>query len=53
MNKGWQAAARTAATLLVWLELLAVDGSLTRAEPKTLHYRILHARHPGDVALGR
>jgi DDE family transposase len=43
MNKAWQAAALTAATLLAWLRLLALDGSLARAEPKTLRYRILHA----------
>jgi hypothetical protein len=43
MNKAWQAAALTAATLQAWLKLLALDGSLTRAEPKTLRYRILHA----------
>jgi hypothetical protein len=43
MNKAWQAAALTAATLLAWLKLLALDGSLTCAEPKTLRYRILHA----------
>jgi hypothetical protein len=43
MNKAWQAAALTAAALLAWLKLLALDGSLTRAEPKTLRYRILHA----------
>ena len=42
MNKAWQAAALTAATLLAWLKLLALDGTLTRAEPKTLRYRILH-----------
>ncbi len=36
MNKAWQAAALTAATLLAWLKLLALDGSLARAEPKTL-----------------
>ncbi len=41
MNKAWLAAALTAATLLPWLRLLAVDDSLARAEPKTL--RILHA----------
>ena len=41
MNKAWQAAALTAATLLAWLKLLALDGSLARAEPETL--RILHA----------
>ena len=42
MNKTWQAAALTAATLLAWLELLALDPGLARAEPKTLRYRILH-----------
>jgi hypothetical protein len=43
MNKAWQAAALTAATLLAWLKLLALDGTLAKAEPKTLRYRILHA----------
>jgi len=43
MNKAWQAAALTAAALLAWLKLLALDGTLARAEPKTLRYRILHA----------
>ena len=42
MNKAWQAAALTAATLLAWLKLLALDGPLAKAEPKTLRYRILH-----------
>jgi hypothetical protein len=42
MNKAWLAAALTAATLLAWLKLLALDGRLARAEPKTLRYRILH-----------
>jgi hypothetical protein len=43
MNKAWLAAALTAAALLAWLKLLALDGSLARAEPKTLRYRLLHA----------
>jgi hypothetical protein len=43
MNKAWQVAALTAATLLAWLKLLALDGPLARAEPKTLRYRLLHA----------
>lgn len=43
MNKAWQAAALTAAALLAWLKLLALDGPLARAEPKTLRYRLLHA----------
>lgn len=28
---------------LAWLKLLALDGGLAKAEPKTLRYRILHA----------
>jgi hypothetical protein len=43
MNKARQAAAVTAATLLAWLKLPALDGSLAHAESKTLRYRILHA----------
>ena len=43
MNKAWLAAALIAATLLAWLRLLARDGKLAKAEPKTLRYRILHA----------
>jgi hypothetical protein len=43
VNQAWLAAALTAATLLAWLKLLALDGSLAKAEPKTLRYRILHA----------
>ena len=43
MNKAWLAAACGAAALLAWLKLLALDGTLARAEPKTLRYRILHA----------
>jgi hypothetical protein len=43
MNKAWFRAALIAATLLAWLRLLALDGALARAEPRTLRYRILHA----------
>jgi Transposase DDE domain group 1 len=32
-----------ACVLLAWLKLLALDGDLTKAEPKTLRYRVLHA----------
>jgi hypothetical protein len=38
MNKVWQAAALTAATLLAWLRLLALDDHLASAEPKTQRY---------------
>jgi hypothetical protein len=43
LNRAWFTAALTAATLLAWLRHLALDGSLAKAEPKTLRYRILHA----------
>jgi hypothetical protein len=43
VNQAWLAAALIAATLLAWLRLLALDGNLATAEPKTLRYRILHA----------
>jgi hypothetical protein len=36
-------AAMTAQILLAWLKLLALDGDLARAEPKTLRYKVLHA----------
>lgn len=42
-NSAWLTASLIAATLLAWLRLLALDGALARAEPKTLRYRILHA----------
>ncbi len=42
-NAAWMQAALLAATLLAWLRLIALDGRLARAEPKTLRYRILHA----------
>jgi hypothetical protein len=42
-NTAWLAAALIAATLLAWLKLIALDGGLATAEPKTLRYRILHA----------
>ena len=43
LNRAWFTAALTAAALLAWLRLLALDGDLARAEPKTLRYRIMHA----------
>jgi hypothetical protein len=43
INSAWLAASLTAATLLAWLKLLALEGNLARAEPKTLRYRVLHA----------
>ena len=42
INTAWLSVSLIAATLLSWLRLLALDGQLARAEPKTLR-RILHA----------
>ena len=42
INTAWLTTAMTAAILLTWLKLLALDDDLARAEPKTLRYRILH-----------
>jgi DDE family transposase len=43
VNQAWLAAAMTAQILLAWLKLLALDGDLARAEPRTLRYKVLHA----------
>ena len=43
LNQAWLDASMVACVLLAWLKLLALDGDLARAEPKTLRYRILHA----------
>jgi hypothetical protein len=42
LNAAWLTTALIAATLLAWLRHLALDGDLTKAEPKTVRYRILH-----------
>jgi Transposase DDE domain group 1 len=42
INAAWLTAAMTGQILLAWLRLLALDGDLARAEPKTLRYRVLH-----------
>ena len=41
-NTAWLTASMIASVLLAWLKLLALDGDLARAEPKTLRYRVLH-----------
>ena len=43
INQAWMTAAMTAQILLSWLKLIALDGDLARAEPKTLRYRVLNA----------
>jgi hypothetical protein len=46
INAAWITAAMTGPILLAWLKLLALDGDLARAEPRTLRYQILHAAAP-------
>jgi hypothetical protein len=43
INSAWLEASLIAATLISWLQLIALDGDLTVAEPKTLRYRLFHA----------
>jgi hypothetical protein len=43
VNAAWLTAAMTGQILLAWLKLLALDGDLAKAEPKTLRYQVLHA----------
>jgi Transposase DDE domain group 1 len=50
LNAAWLAAALIATNLLAWLQLLALDRLLSKAEPKTLRYRLLHAA--GRLARG-
>jgi len=42
VNTAWCQASAIACDLLAWLRLLALDGDLAKAEPKTLRYKILH-----------
>jgi len=42
VNAAWLTAAMTGQILLAWLKLLALDGDLAKAEPRTLR-RVLHA----------
>lgn len=42
INQAWCQAAAIAADLIAWLQILALDGDLARAEPKRLRYRLLH-----------
>jgi hypothetical protein len=43
VNQAWLDASMIACILLAWLKLIALDGDLAKAEPKTLRYRVLHA----------
>lgn len=41
-NQAWLLATMIASNLLAWTQLVCLTGDLTRAEPKTLRYRLLH-----------
>jgi len=41
-NLAWVSASLIAGALLAWAQMTCLDGGLTKAEPKTLRYRILH-----------
>lgn len=43
INTAWVIAAALAIDLLCWMRLPLFDGDLAKAEPATLHYRLLHA----------
>jgi hypothetical protein len=43
INGAWLGASLIAAALIAWLQLLALDGDLAAAEPRTLRYRLFHA----------
>jgi hypothetical protein len=51
VNTAWCHTASIACDLLAWLRLLALDGDLAKAEPKTLRYKILHTA--GRIARGQ
>lgn len=41
-NMAWLQVTLVAGALLAWAQMLCFDGTLAKAEPKTLRYRILH-----------
>ena len=52
-NQAWLAVSLVATALLAWTQLVCLTGPLTRAEPKTIRYRLLHvaarlATHAGE-----
>jgi hypothetical protein len=42
INQAWLTVVMLAVDLMAWIQHLLLDGSLTKAEPKTLRYRLLH-----------
>ncbi len=51
INRVWCVAVGMACDLLAWMALLALDGDLAKAEPKTVRYRLLHTA--GRIVLGQ
>ena len=43
INAAWLATAMIAHDLLIWMQLLCLDGDLVNAEPKRLRYTLLHS----------
>lgn len=43
VNAAWLTVVMLAVDLLAWTQHLLLDGSLAKAEPRTLRYRLLHA----------
>jgi hypothetical protein len=42
INQAWLAVVMPAVDLIAWTQHLLLDGALTKAEPKTPRYRLLH-----------
>jgi hypothetical protein len=42
INQAWVQLTAVAADLVAWLQLLALDGDLAKAEPKLLRFKMLH-----------
>ena len=51
LNAAWLTAAMIACILLAWLKLLALDGDLAKAEPKTLRLPDPARRCPAGTRL--
>jgi hypothetical protein len=51
INQAWLAVTALACNLRAWLQLIALDGEMARATPKTLRYRFLHV--PAVIVRGQ
>ncbi|MER5991448.1 hypothetical protein [Streptomyces viridosporus] len=52
VNAAWLTATTLAADLRCWFQLLALDGEMARATPKTLRYRLLPCPPASSAASG-